>query len=420
MTFDTFAMANSTLLWSTFAIALVLGAIVNKTNFCTMGAISDAANIGDWSRLRAWLLAIAVALAGVVALEQFGLVSPDNAFPPYRSGQLVWAENLLGGIMFGVGMTLASGCGNKCLVRIGGGNLKSAVVFAVIAVIAYFMVRPFPGSDQTLFSVIFYHWIRPLAVDLGPSQDLGMLVAGVDGALAARLVIGVVLALGLLWFVFKSSEFRSASDNIIGGLAVGLAVLAAWFVTSNLTVLADGDAYSLSDYASQWDFLADSDAGKPVDTAALSPQSFTFINPMGQALRYAAGGFAPTYLTFGIMAVFGVITGSFLWSILSKGFRFEWFTDVSDFVRHVVGAVLMGLGGVLAMGCTIGQGITGISTLSVGSFIAFAGIVLGAAMTMKVLYYRMVYESEASFISAFVTAMVDLRLLPKAMRRLEA
>ena len=80
----------------------------------------------------------------------------------------------------------------------------------------------------------------------------------------------------------------------------------------------------------------------------------------------------------------------------------------------------MGLGGVLAMGCTIGQGITGISTLSVGSFIAFAGIVLGAAMTMKVLYYRMVYESEASFISAFVTAMVDLRLLPKAMRRLEA
>jgi len=361
-----------------------------------------------------------VALLGVIVLERFGLVSPGNAFPPYRAGQLIWAENLLGGFMFGIGMTLASGCANKSLVRIGGGNLKSLVVFVVISVIAYFMVRPFPGTDQTLFSLLFYHWIRPLAVNLGPSQDLGTLVAGARGALTARLAIGAVLAVVLLWFVFRSAEFRSSTDNIVGGIVVGLAVLAAWYVTSNLVVLADGDHYSLSGYAAQWDFLSDTEAGKPVDTAALSPQSFTFVNPMGQVLRYASSGFAPTYLTFGIMAVAGVVVGSFLWSVFSRGFRFEWFADLQDFFRHLVGAVLMGVGGVLAMGCTIGQGITGISTLAVGSFIAFGAIVLGAALTMKILYYRMVYESEASFVSAFVTAMVDLRLLPEAMRRLEA
>ncbi len=113
-----------------------MGAVVNKTNFCTMGAVSDMVNIGDYGRFRAWLLAIAVALIGVVVLESFSLVNINAAFPPYRSGELIWAENLLGGLMFGIGMTLASGCGNKCLVRLGGGNLKSVFVILIIAVIA--------------------------------------------------------------------------------------------------------------------------------------------------------------------------------------------------------------------------------------------------------------------------------------------
>jgi uncharacterized membrane protein YedE/YeeE len=167
MTFDNFFAAQSFWLWTIFGIALVLGAVVNKTNFCTMGAVSDMVNMGDYGRFRAWLLAIAVALTGVVVLEYTGLAQPGNAFPPYRAGQLIWAENLLGGLMFGVGMTLASGCGNKCLVRIGGGNIKSVMVMLIIAVIAYYMINPFPGSDQTLFTVLFYDWIRPLAVNLG-------------------------------------------------------------------------------------------------------------------------------------------------------------------------------------------------------------------------------------------------------------
>ena len=420
MTFDSFISAQSFFLWAVFGISLVMGAIVNKTNFCTMGAVSDWVNMGDTGRFRAWLFAIAVALLGVTLLESSGLVNVSASFPPYRGSQLIWAENLLGGILFGIGMTLASGCGNKCLVRIGGGNLKSIMVFAVIAVIAYFMVNPFPDSDKTLFTVLFYDWIRPLAINLRSNQDLGTMVAGSQNAATARMVIGGVLGVLLLIVVFSSREFRGNFDNILGGLAVGLAVLAAWYVTSNVQIGIDSERYSLQSYAQQWDFLADSGAGKPADSRPLAPQSFTFINPMGQVAGYSASGFSAAYVTFGVVAVLGVVLGSLLWALLSRSFRFEWFSSFRDFLNHLVGAILMGFGGVLALGCTIGQGVTGISTLALGSFIAFGGIVLGSALTMKVQYYKMVYESEASFTAALITALVDLHLLPKALRRLEA
>jgi len=141
---------------------------------------------------------------------------------------------------------------------------------------------------------------------------------------------------------------------------------------------------------------------------------------MGQALGYASSGLDSAYLTFGVMALLGVLAGSFLWALLSRTFRIEWFASFRDFVNHLVGAILMGFGGVLALGCTVGQAITGVSTLAIGSFVAFAGIVLGAALTMKVQYYKMVYEEEATFLAALVSSLVDLHLLPKGMRKLEA
>lgn len=419
MTFESFAEAQSTFLWATFAIAMIMGAVVNKTNFCTMGAVSDWVNMGDLGRIRAWILAIAIALLGVVVLESLGLVAPGGAFPPYRAGNLIWAENLLGGVLFGIGMTLASGCGNKTLVRIGGGNIKSIMVLLVIGVIAYFMVNPFPGTDQTLFTVLFYDWIRPLAVDLGKAQDLGTL-ASKDNPVGARLVIGAILGLAALVYVFKSADFRGSFDNILGGLIVGLAVVAAWYVSTAVKIDLDGEMYSLSSYAQQWDFLADSSAGKPAEIRSLNPQSFTFINPMGQTMGYVAGKFNSATLTFGIMALFGVIAGSFLWSLVSRRFRIEWFASFKDFATHFIGAVLMGFGGVLGLGCTIGQGITGVSTLALGSFITLISIVFGSALTMKIQYYKMVYEDDASFGKALITSLVDMKLLPGGMRKLEA
>ncbi|MCW8919743.1 MAG: YeeE/YedE family protein [Gammaproteobacteria bacterium] len=420
MVFENFFAAQSMLLWSAFLIALLLGAVVNKTNFCTMGAVSDMVNIGDWGRMRAWLLAIAVALLGVTLLEAGGVLTLSQTFPPYRGAQLNWIEHLIGGLIFGIGMTFASGCGNKTLIRIGGGNLKSVMVLAVIAVIAYFMTNPFPGSDATLYSTLFYGWTNPLGVNMGTGQDLGSLF-GAEQAATARLVIGLLLAALIALFAFKAADFRGSFDNILAGVVVGLAVVALWYVSANVVVeVPDEGSYSLTQYYGEWEMLAESEEGKPAAGAPLAAQSFTFINPMGQTFGYALGGFNVGLLTVGIMTLLGVIAGSFLWSILSRGFRIEWFSSVGDFVAHFIGAILMGLGGVLAMGCTIGQGITGISTLAIGSFITFISIVYGSALTMKVQYYKMVYEEEATFVKALLSGMVDLHLLPSAFRRLDA
>jgi uncharacterized membrane protein YedE/YeeE len=375
--------------------------------------------MGDTGRLRAWFLAIAVAMLGVVILEYFGLANPGNAFPPYRASNLIWAENILGGFIFGIGMTLASGCGNKSLIRIGGGNIKSIMVLLVIGVIAYFMVNPFPDSDKTLFTVLFYEWIRPLAISMSTPQDLGSVISA-QNAVTVRLIIGSVIAIGLLIVIFKSRDFRGSFDNILGGLVVGLAVLGGWYVSSNVGIDVDGDTYTLSKYYSEWSWFKDTTEGKPAEGRSLNPQSYTFINPMGQSVGYAASGFESAKLTFGLMALFGVIVGSFLWALVSKSFRVEWFASGKDFLNHFIGAVLMGFGGVLALGCTIGQGITGVSTLAIGSFLALFSIIFGSALTMKIQYYKLVYEDEATFFKSLITSLVDMKLLPSGLRKLEA
>jgi len=292
----------------------------------------------------------------------------------------------------------------------------------VIAVCAYFMLNPFPGTDKTLYSVLFYPWTNPTSASLTTGQDLGSVIGNAVGADfgTTRTVIGLVLVALMVWFVFKSDDFRGSFDNKLAGVVVGLAVIGAWYATGSLaTIDADGEMLTWTQYANpgNWDMLQDTSATRPRDVGV---QSFTFINPIGQTLRYAVQEFNPVYVTFGLMAVLGVILGSFAWAVISKGFRIEWFVNFKDFMTHLIGAILMGIGGVLALGCTIGQAITGISTLAMGSFLAFGGIVFGSAMTMKIQYYKMVYEDEASFGKAFVTALVDFKLLPGSMRKLEA
>jgi len=420
MVFESFAGSLSFFLWSTFIISIIFGIIANKTNFCTMGAVSDMVNMNDYGRFRAWLLTIAVALIGVSVLEYMGVVNVTDAFPPYRSTQLIYIENILGGFMFGVGMTFASGCGNKTLIRIGGGNIKSILVFIIIAIIAYYMTSPFPNSDKTLYSVLFYDWVNPLAISLESNQDIGALISNAENMHIMRLIAGLVVAAGLLFYIFKAADFRSSKDNILAGVAIGLIVLTAWYTSSNIAINADDTSYSLSDYYSEWDMLAEDDTGKPATGRTLNPQSFTFVNPIGQTYGYIKDGFDSTLLTFGLVSVFGVILGSLLWSLVSRSFRVEWFFDFKDFLNHTLGGILMGFGGVLALGCTIGQGITGMSTLALGSILSFISIVFGSALTMKIQYYKLVYEDEASFFKALITALVDMKLLPASLRRLDA
>jgi len=421
MIFEDFSSAHLTVLLSVFGIAFIMGAVANKSNFCTMGAVSDLVNIGDSGRMRAWILAMAVAIFGVVIIEAGGFGSVDSSLPPYRGSNFAWLEYILGGLLFGIGMTLGSGCGNKTLVRVGGGNIKSVFLFIIISICAYFMINPFPGTDSTLYSIVFYPWTSPTSVSLSTAQDLGSVIGNTigTGVGGTRTVIGLVLGTALFWFVFKSADFRSSFDNKLGGFTIGAAVFAAWLVTASLvTINADDESMSWTEYASaeSWDMLEDDPDARPRDVAA---QSFTFINPIGQSLRYTVSGFDNALLTFGVVAVLGVIIGSFIWSILSKSFRIEWFANLKDFATHLVGGILMGIGGVLALGCTIGQGITGVSTLSMGSILALLSIIFGSALTMKIQYYKMVHEDEATFFKALTSALVDFKLLPEKLRSLE-
>ncbi len=373
-----FTIHNQVLL-SVFVVAVVLGAIANKTNFCTMGAVSDWVNMGDTGRMRAWLLAMVVALIGVLGMEAANVISfSSGTFPPYRTENFAWLRYLLGGLMFGIGMTLGSGCGSKTLIRVGGGNLKSVVVLVIASVMAYLMMW------TSFFEIAFMSWIGPTSVSLAkfgiPSQELPAIVAGVTGmesSPAFRLIIGAMVAIALLIFIFKSGDFRKSFDNILGGTVVGLAVVGGWYITGGSMGVA-------------WKDFADMAVDVP---SRVNVQSYTFISPMGDSVRYLMEPTNLLFVNFGVTALVGVIVGSFLYAIIARRFRVEWFASGGDFSNHVVGGVLMGVGGVLAMGCTIGQAVTGVSTLAIGSILTFLAIVGGAAATMKFMYWRMLREA---------------------------
>jgi hypothetical protein len=362
-----------------FAVAVVIGAVTSKTNFCAMGAVSDWVNIGDTGRMRSWVFAMAVALAGVIVLEAAGIVNlSTETFPPYRTANFAWIRYLLGGLMFGAGMTLASGCGNRTLVRIGGGNLKSLVVVAIFATCAYLMLW------TPLYEKAFLPWVAATTVNLQSygvaNQELGTVLAGMFGmgrSQALNLAVAAAVAAGMVVFCFKSADFRGERDHILGGAVVGLAIVFGWWLTGG-------------SIGRDWKEYAEMAAAVP---SRVQVQSYTFVAPMGDTLRYLLDPLNFSLVNFGVAALAGVVLGSSLWAVLAGQFRIEWFASWSDFANHAVGAVLMGIGGVLSMGCTFGQAITGISTLAIGSILTFLAIVIGAAGTMKYQYWRITREA---------------------------
>ena len=348
---------------------MIMGAVANKTNFCTMGAVSDWVNMGDTGRLRAWLLAIAVATLGVLVLEASGKVTiGTGTFPPYRTPNLGWLRYVLGGLMFGVGMTLASGCGNKTLVRIGGGNLKSLVVLAIASACAYAMLW------TNFYDSVFGSLVSSTTVNLAAAGKASQALGDLTGI--GNTAFGAVLVLALAGFAFSSQEFRGSFDHILGGVVIGLAVVVGWYITGG-------------EMGAAWKEYADFADTKPL---RVETQSFTFISPMGDLARYVMSPADTSLINFGIVALAGVILGSLIYSLASRNFRVEWFVDGRDFANHAGGAVLMGIGGVLSMGCTVGQAITGMSTLALGSLLTLVAIVAGSAATMKYQYWRMMQE----------------------------
>ena len=394
---------TTTLLIYTSILGFILGYVVNKTNFCTMGAVSDLVNIGDDSRLKAWLLAITTAIIGVTTLEYLGIVDVSDSRIPYRNSVFFWPRYIIGGIMFGVGMTLASGCGNKILIRIGGGNLKSIFVLLVAGLMALLMTR------TDFYGTIFHSWMNPISPDLAklgiPDQSVQTIFASLSNIDTSNIIITLLIPLIICFFLLKyilSSYSSLSSDNILSGIVVGLVVTFAWLISGGEL----GQAWIENN-----DFL---DTPYP----SVGVQSFTFINPMGEVLIYTSSIFDNFYLTFGVTALISTIIGSFVYSLISNNLRIEWFANRYDFYRHLIGAVLIGIGGVLSLGCTIGQGVSGVSTLAIGSIITLVSIIFGASLMMKIEYYRAVYE-ESGFVELLKNALIDLKVLPGKLRTLE-
>ena len=342
-----------------FLLAAIFGAVGNKTHFCTMGAVSDWVNMGDTSRLRMWLLAMAVALLGSSALHLAGIVDLSKSI--YPGPNFTWLSYLVGGFLFGVGMTLGSGCGSKTLIRVGAGNLKSLVVYIFLGIAAYMTLRG-------LFGAFRVGVLEKASITLPQGQDLPALL-NTSRALLAAIFGGAIIA-----FVYASRQFRSSFDYTLGGVVTGLVVVGGWYVSGFLGHVEE-DPNTLQEA-----FVA-------TNTGRM--ESFSFVAPFAYTLEYLMLWTDKSkIITYGIASAAGVIAGSAGYALATRTFRWEGFRNAEDTANHIVGGVLMGFGGITALGCTIGQAISGFSTLALGSIITFLAIVAGSAATMKYQYWR--------------------------------
>ncbi len=355
--------------WSAFGLAAVFGAVANRVDFCTMGAVTDVVVSSDWRRMRMWLLAIAVAIVGATWLEATGLVDLGKSI--YAVPRVAWASHLVGGLLFGFGMTLSSGCGSKMLIRVGAGNLKSLVVLIVLAISAYMTLKG-------LFAVWRVNTLDTLRLDTtafgAAHSDLPSVVSALAGGGSVKVALSLAIALGVATFALWSRDFRETRGMIAGALIIGAVIVAGWYVTGHLGHLAE-DPRTLEEA-----FIA---------TNSGRPESYSFVAPVAYTLELLLlWSDQSRIVTFGIAGVLGMATGSAAMALATRRFRWEGFASIEDLVNHIVGGVLMGFGGVTALGCTIGQGLSGISTLAIGSFIALAAIVGGCIAALKYQYWR--------------------------------
>jgi hypothetical protein len=354
-------------LWAAFALSVVFGAVAQRTHFCTMGAVSDIVNMGDWTRMRMWVMAMGVAIIGFNAMVGLGWVDASKTL--YGGPRVIWLSALVGGFLFGVGMVLGSGCGSKTLIRVGGGNLKSLVVFIVLGLSAYATLRG-------ITAVVRVNSVDAASFALSTSQDLPSIVATASGWSKSTLAWTLGLLIGgacLVWSL--ATPDGRAGNTVLGGVVVGAVIVGVWWVSGVLGYVAE-DPNTLQEA-----FVA---------TNSQRMESLSFVAPVSYTIDWLIF-FSDTsrVLTLGIVSVVGVVAGSALYAMATRSFRWEGFRDAEDTANHLVGGALMGIGGVTALGCTVGQGLSGISTLGLSSFIALAGIIAGAVAALKYQVWRL-------------------------------
>lgn len=343
-----------------FAAGFAFGAITIAANFCTMGSISDIVAFGDYRRFRSWILAAATAMLGAQLLHIAGAVDLGKSM--YLSANLNWLGNILGGLIFGFGMVLAGGCASRNTAKAGTGDLRAVVILLVVGLFAYIAIGGVLGPPRD--------WLeRSTQIALGGagSQALPSLAAafgGIDPG-TGRLLLTALLAGSALIYCFAARDFRASPVHILAGIGIGLCVAAGWAVT--------GLAF-------------DEFAARPA-----APISLTYVRPAGDAMEYLRRFTAEMLPAFGVATVFGAILGGFAAALATGRLHWSGFANTGDTARALAGGAMMGIGGVMALGCTIGQAITGVSALALGSFLAFIAMFSGGVLGVK--YLEKLYDT---------------------------
>jgi uncharacterized protein len=327
-------------------IGLAYGAVGLLSGFCLMSSLRGWWAEGDSRLIRSYALALGVAIVATQLLAGGGLVDLGKSIYLQRSFSVPLM--FFGGLLFGYGMVLSNGCGSRALVLLGRGNLRSLVVVIVLGI----------AAQMTLKGLI-----APMRVVLLQASQTAPAVLSLPALLStfgvsetfARTLAAAVMSAALIIFAFAHAPFQRAWGQISAGVIVGLLVAAGWFATG---------------YLGADDF-------NPAQVTSL-----TFISPMADALQYAMLSTGLT-LNFGITLVAGVFAGSLVTALLTRRFHWEGYTSPRHMLRSIGGAALMGVGGALAYGCSVGQGLTGLSTLALASFVAVAGILLGSAAGLR-------------------------------------
>ncbi len=316
-----------------FGGGIVLGLAARLGRFCTLGAIEDAVFGAGVRRLRVWGLAIGVAMFGVVTLTLANMFDPAESFYLARPVPLI--STVLGGVLFGLGMALVGTCGFGCLARLGGGDLSGLVVFLVIGITGYI-------ASSGVIGVLRITILPEQATDAKRS-GMAHLVSNASGLPAWAIMLMVA---GVLLFLARPLAWR---DRVCG-LAVGLVVAVGWAVTT---------------WQSEQDF------GETV------ARSYSFVRPLGDTMIYAMTS-SGTALTFGVAGVAGTVLGAMLGALKLDEFRWEACDDARTLKRQIIGASFMGTGGVFAMGCTVGQGISAASIMASSAPFFLLAMFIGA------------------------------------------
>lgn len=358
--------------WGGLLLGLALGAISQSTRFCVRGAIADCAGKGQPARLLAWLLAVAVAAVCVQALIALGAFDARRTLA--WSVGFPWLSYTVGGLLFGFGMMLGGGCPQRNLVKSGSGDLRALVTLLVTAVAALMTLRGAfaPWRVQALDAV---------ALTLGMPQDLGSLLTGGAAGAGAGAVRGLAV-LALLGLVLAWGWKRRAAipaTHWAGGAAVGVLVAVAYLLTGNVGFIAEHP----QTLEPAW-----------VGTQSRRPEGLSFVAPLAHGLDLLTlWTDRSTVATFGVTLSLGVLLGSIASASARREWRLQGFGDPRELARHLAGGVLMGFGGITALGCTLGNGVTGLAMLSVGALLATAGIVAGALAAMRLRLHHEAFSA---------------------------